>query len=245
MRKKNGFMRLCVDLRPFNERVVKQKYPFPLIEDCLARLSSKKVFSLLDLKDEFHQIKVHSEHTKYFAFATPDGQYEFTRLPFGFCEASAEFQKRLIQIFQPLIRDDKVIIYIDILVPSISVDENLDTLKQVLLLLKQYDFQLNFKKCLFLRKEIEYLRYILFQNGITLSPRHTKAVQDFPQPRKVAEIHRFVGLTSYFRKFIKDYTVKAKPLQNLLRKFVEFDFDKNCLHAFQTLKNKLISSPIL
>lgn len=99
VRKRNGKLRLCVDLRPLNNRVEKQKYPFPLIEDCLTRLGNKSVFNLLDLKDSFHHIKVHPDHTKYFAFATPDGQFEYTRLPFGYCESPAEFQKRLIQAF--------------------------------------------------------------------------------------------------------------------------------------------------
>lgn len=92
VRKKNGTLRLCVDLCPLNDRVIKQKYPFPLIEDCLVRLSNKKIFTLLDLKDGFHQIK-HPDVTKFFSFATPDGQFEFTRLPFGFCEAPAKFQR--------------------------------------------------------------------------------------------------------------------------------------------------------
>lgn len=108
VRKKNDTLRLCVDLRPLNDRVIKQKFPFPLIENCLARLSNRTVFTLLDLKDSFYQIKLHPDHFKYFSFATPDGQYEYTRLPFGFCEAPAEFQKRIVQILQPLIKDDKV-----------------------------------------------------------------------------------------------------------------------------------------
>lgn len=106
-------MRLCVDLRPLNSRIVKQKYPFPSIEDCLSRLSNKWIFALLDLKDGFYNIKLHPDITKYFSFATPDGQFEYTRLPFGFCEAPAEFQKHLVQILQPLIREDKVLVYID------------------------------------------------------------------------------------------------------------------------------------
>ncbi|CAL1683231.1 unnamed protein product [Lasius platythorax] len=76
-------LRLCVDLRSLNSRVVKQKYPFPLIKDCLSRLSNKSVFTLLNLEDGFHHIKIHPDHTKFFLFATPDGQFEFTRLPFG------------------------------------------------------------------------------------------------------------------------------------------------------------------
>lgn len=94
-------MRLCIDLRPLNSHVHKQKYPFPLIEDCLSRLSNKSVFTLLDLKDSFHQIKVHPDSTKYFSFAMPDGQFEYTSLPFGYSEAPAEFQKRLIRAAAP------------------------------------------------------------------------------------------------------------------------------------------------
>lgn len=104
-------MRLCVNLQPLNDRVVKQKYPFPLIEDCLARLSDKNVFTLLDLKDGFHNIKIHPDHTKFFSFTTPDGQFEYKRLPFGFCESPAEFQRRIVQILQSLIREDKVLLY--------------------------------------------------------------------------------------------------------------------------------------
>lgn len=246
MRKKNGSLRLCIDLHPLNERVVKQKYPFPLIEDCLTRLSNKIVFTLLDLKDGFHQVKIHPDHTKFFAFATPDGQFEFTRLPFGYCEAPAEFQRCLMQIMQPLIRDDKVIIYMDdILIPAVSVEENLAILREVMLLFKQYGLQLNYDKCCFLRTTIEYLGYIISPSGITISLRHTKAVREFPQPTKVVEVQRFLGLTNYFRKFIRDYAVKAKPLQNLLRKQSKFDFDSKCVAAFELLKQELINSPIL
>jgi len=155
VRKRNGKIRLCVDLRPLNERVVKQKYPFPLIEDCLSRLGNKSVFSLLDLKDGFHQIKLHPDFIKYFAFATPDGQFEYTRLPFRFSESPAKFQKRLIQILQPFIREDKVLVYIDdILISSKTVEENLSVLEQVLLELKKYCFELNFSKCQFLKTRI-------------------------------------------------------------------------------------------
>lgn len=143
VRKKNGKIRLCVDLRPLNNRVVKQKFPFPLIEDCLARLANKKVFSLLDLKNSFHQIRVHSDSTKYFAFATSDGQFEYTRLPFGYSESPAEFQKRVIHILNPLIRQGKIIVYIDdVLVPTETVEENLEVLRQVLISLRQYRFEL-------------------------------------------------------------------------------------------------------
>lgn len=244
--KKNGTMRLCVDLRPLNARVAKQKYPFPLIEDCIARIGDKSVFSLLDLKDGFHQIKVHPEHTKYFAFATPDGQYEYTRLPFGYCEAPAEFQKRIVQILQPLIRKDKVIVYIDdILIASETVEENIETLNEVLSILREYNFELNYRKSLFLRKRIEYLGYVISHNSITLSDRHTDAVRKFPLPKDVASVQRFLGLSNYFRKFIKDYSIKARPLYELLKKTVPFVMNEKCLQSFEILKRELTSYPAL
>jgi len=246
VKKKNGHSRLCIDLRPLNARILKQKYPFPIIEDCLSRLINKSVFTLLDLKDGFHQIKMHDDSTEYFLFATPDGQFEYTRLPFGYSEAPAEFQKRIIQILNPLIRRDKIIVYIDdILIPSESVDENLETLKETLILLKQYGFEVNYNKCLFLKNKIEFLGYVITHNEATLSPRHTDAISKFKQPTNVHEVQRFLGLTGYFRRFIKDFSLKARPLQNLLRKDTKFVFDEACIKSFKLLKEELIAYPVL
>lgn len=213
VKKKDGSMRLCVDLRPLNSKVVKQKYPFPIIEDWLAKLGDHKVFTLLDLKDSFHQIKIHKNSTKYFSFATPDGQFEYKRLPFGYCEAPAEFQKRLIQILNPFIREDKVIVYIDdVLIPSKTIRENLEILKEIWQLLKKYGFELNLAKCKFLRKEIEFLGYVISEKGITLSSRHIEAITNYKQPLDKLQLQRFLGRANYFRKFIKDYALKAHPL---------------------------------
>lgn len=209
-------------------------------------MKGKSVFSVIDLKDGFHLLNLHPEHTKYFAFATPDGQFEYNKLPFGYCEASEEFQKRLNQVLQSLIRSNKVCVYMDdILIYSESVEENLEIIKQVLVLLKQYQLKINYKKSCFLKTTIEYLGYIISPSGITLSSRHIDAVKNFPQPRKVVEVQRFLGFTNYFRKFIKNYALKAKPLQNLLRKTVNFKFYNDCIESFELLKKELTASPIL
>lgn len=102
---------MCVDLCPLNQRIHKQKFPFPIIEDQINSLQGKKVFTVLDLKDGFHQIDVHPDDTKYFSFAVPNGQFEYVKLPFGFADAPAEFQKRILQVFQPLIKEEKILIY--------------------------------------------------------------------------------------------------------------------------------------
>lgn len=226
VKRKNGQIRLCVDLRPLNSRIEKQKYPFPLIEDCLLQLGNKKIFTLLDLKDSFHQIRVHEDSTKYFSFATPDGQYEYRYLPFGYSEAPAEFQKRLRQILNPLIRREEIVIYMDdILISTETVEQNLEILEEVLIVLKQYKFKLNYSKRYFLKRTVKFLGYTVSANGITLSSRHTEAIRNFKQPANVLKVQRFLGLANYFRKFIKDYALKARPLQNLLKKTVEFNFN--------------------
>lgn len=120
--RRNGKKRICVDLRPLNQRIYPQKYPFPIIDDQLDKLGNKQIFTKLDLKDGFHQLSIYSEHTKYFSFATPSGQYEFIKMPFGYSEAPAEFQKRVLQIFEQMTRANKILIYIDdILIPTTTV----------------------------------------------------------------------------------------------------------------------------
>jgi len=198
------------------------------------------------VKDGFYHIKLDENCTKYFSFATADGQYEFLRLPFGFCESPAEFQKRLINILQVMIRKDKVLVYIDdILIPSETVDENLATLYDVLVILRRYNLEINIAKCSFVRRNIEYLGYSLNNGTIKPSDRHISAVKCFPQPTNVVELQRFLGLTNFFRRFIENYAEKAKPLHNLLRKMESFDFNFKCVQAFNMLKDALVTKPVL
>jgi len=129
---------MCVDLRPLNQRISAQKYPFPIIEDQIDQLHGKRVFTKLDLKDGFHQIDIHPDDTKYFAFATHKGQYEFVKLPFGYSEAPAEFQKRILYALCSLIQNNKILVYIDdILIATETFEENLHILKETLILLRQ------------------------------------------------------------------------------------------------------------
>jgi len=160
---------MCVDLRPLNQRIYLQKYPFPIINNHLNSSYGKKYFTKLDLKDGFHQIAIHPDSTKYFSFTTHYGQYKYLKLSFGFSETPAEFQKRILNIFCDLIRDGKVLVYIDdLLIVTENADENLIILQQVLVILKKYSLELNISKCLFLKREIEYLGYLVSENGITL-----------------------------------------------------------------------------
>lgn len=131
------------------------------------------------------------------------------------------------------------------MIPSKTVEENLEILKEILLVLKKYGFALNISKCKFLRREIEFLGYIITENGLTLSSRHTEAVKNYKQPKDRLQLQRFLGLTNYFRRFIKDYACKVRPLQNLLKKDTQFEFDNACIESFNTMKSELTSTPVL
>lgn len=181
-------------LRPLNQQIHPQKFPCPVIEDLLDRLHGKSVYTKLDLRDGFHQIRIHPDDTKYFAFATPSGQYEYVRMPFGYSEASAEFQKRLLFVLRDLLRRGVVLLYIDdILIPTDSVEDNLAILREVLVALKKYGLQLNLSKCLFLKEKIEFLGYEVSRQGITMSQRHVQAVLDFPQPKNLKQVQVTLG----------------------------------------------------
>ena len=133
---------------------MKQKYPFPVIEECLSQLLNKNVFTLLDLKENFHAIPISPKFTKYFFFATPDGQYKYVKLLFRYSESPAEFQKRLLRVIESLIRQSEVLVYVDdILITTETVDENLKILSRCLYLLKQHAFEVNYKKYQFLKKK--------------------------------------------------------------------------------------------
>lgn len=133
----------------------------------------------------------------------------------------------------------------DVLIASRSVRENLEILEEVLIILRKYGFELNYAKCKFLRVKIEFLGYAISEQGVTLCPRHTEAIRCFRQPNNVHEVQRFLGLTGYFRKFIEKYAVKTKPLYNLLKKEVKFEFDAECQQSFENLKKELTLPPTL
>ena len=244
--RQDGRKRMVLDLRPLNQRISPQKYPFPIVEDQLDQLYGKEIFTKLDLRDGFHQIEIHPEDTKYFAFATPFGQYEYVKMPFGYSEAPAEFQKRLLYILDELLRSGKILLYIDdILIHSTTITENLQVLREVLITLKKYGLELNLSKCMFLKRKIEFLGYVVSANGITLNKRHTQAITDFKYPQNVRQVQGFLGLTNYFRKFIKEYALKARPLYDLTKKDKDFSFNEKCKQAFDLLKGELTSFPVL
>lgn len=244
--KKNGETRMCIDYRELNKCTLKDNYPLPIIEDLLDRLRDKKYFTILDMKSGFHHVKMAEESVKFTSFVTPLGQFEYLRMPFGLKNAPSVFQRYVHKMFKELISTDKLFSYLDdLLIATSTIDEHLSILREVINVAKANKLEFRFDKCKFLYNEITYLGYTINSLGIRPNLENLRAVKNFPTPRNIKEIHSFLGLASYFRKFIKDFSIIAKPLYDKLKKDALFHFGKEEINAFEMLKSKLLSAPIL
>ncbi|GFV97453.1 hypothetical protein TNCV_2039611 [Trichonephila clavipes] len=245
---KDGSSRMCIDYRKLNQKLVKDKFPLPIIEDVLDTLQEAKVYSTLDLRNGFFHVDVDEDCRKYTSFIVPDGQFEFNKVPFGLSTSPGVFQRYVSSIFRDLTRKIIVISYLDdLVIPAKNEQEGLEKLKIIFEVAKKYGLEIKFKKCQFLKKKIEFPGHIVESGTIKPSPTKTLAVRKFPEPTTIKQLQSFLGLTGYFRKYIKDYSKIAKPLSDLTRKenlFVCF-FGTQQKEAFEKLKKIMSEGPIL
>ena len=202
----------------------KVKIPLPIIDDQIDSLGGKKVFIALDLKTGFQQLAMHPDSIGKTSFVTPDGQYEFLRVPFGLCNASGYFQDAMRKALYGL----PVFIYIDdIFIAAYDVDEVFKMLKLVLQALKKFNFTLNLEKCRFFLRKIDYLGREISQDGVRPGPtQKILAVQNASIPKNVKQVQQFLGLVRFFRKFVKDFSKTVTPLTSLLRKKCKVELGK-------------------
>ena len=249
VRKKDGSLRFCIDYRHLNSVTKVDTYPLPRIDDLLDQLGKSKYFSTLDLASGYWQIPVHPDSQEKTAFVTTRGLFEFRVMPFGLRNAPAVFQRlmeRVLTGLNPEDGPDFVDAYIDdVLVFSQTLDEHLHHLSLVLDAIKKASLKLKLPKCKFFRKEVEFLGHVITAEGLKPNPAHTAAVTNFPEPRDIKGIRQFVGLASYYRRFISNFAKIAHPLHALTRKGAPFHWTKECQEAFTSLKNKLSSAPVL
>ncbi|GFT06102.1 retrovirus-related Pol polyprotein from transposon 17.6 [Trichonephila clavipes] len=245
VKKKDGSSRMCIDYRKLNQKLVKDKFPLPIIEDVLDTLQEAKVYPTLDLRNGFFHVDVDEDCRKYTSFIVPDGQFEFNTVLFGLSTSPGVFQRYVSSIFTDLTRKGIVISYLDdLVVPAKNEQEGLVKLK-IFEVAKKYGLEIKFKKCQFLKKKIEFLGHIVESGTLKPSPTKTLAVRKFPEPTTIKQVQSFLGLTGYFRKYIKDYSKIAKPLSDLTRKDNLFVFGTQQKEAFKKLKKILSEGPIL
>lgn len=246
VKKKDGTMRVCVDYRKLNQLILRPLAPLPLIEDQIDALAEGVYFTVLDLKNGFFHVIVDEDSRKYTAFVTPDGQFEFLKLPFGLCISPTIFQQYINSVFKELLRLGILVIYMDdLIIIAKTLKEAFEKLKLVLEVAAQHGLIIKWEKCQFLKTTVEYLGHVISQGTVKPSELKTLAVQNFPMPRSAKGVQSFLGLTGYFRKFIPNYSLIARPLTDLLKKDVKFHLSAKEIEAFEKLKAALICGPVL
>ncbi|GKB16358.1 putative reverse transcriptase domain-containing protein, partial [Tanacetum coccineum] len=245
VKKKDGSFRMCIDYRELNKLTVKNRYPLPRIDDLFDQLQGSRVYSKIDLRSGYHQLRVHEEDISKTAFRTRYGHYEFQVMPFGLTNAPAVFMDLMNRVCKPYL-DRFVIVFIDdILIYSKSRKEHEGHLKLILNLLKKEELYAKFSKCEFWLSKVQFLGHVIDSEGIHVDPTKIEAIKDWASPKTPTEIRQFLGLAGYYRRFIEGFSKIARPMMKLTQKSVKFEWGEKAEAAFQLLKQKLCSAPIL
>ncbi|KAH9671308.1 Endonuclease [Citrus sinensis] len=244
-KKKDGTFRLCINYRQLNKVIVRNKYPLPCIDDLFDQLQGANVFSKIDLRLGYHQLRIKEADIPKTTFRTRYGYYEFLVMPFGLTNAPAAFMDLMNMVFCPYL-DRFVIVFIDdILVYSWSQEKHAEHLRTVLQTLRQNQLYAKFNKCEFWLDKLVFLGYVISSKGIYVDPQKIEAVVNWERPTNVTEVRSFLGLAGYYCRFVEGFSKIATSLTRLTRKNAKFQWDDDCEKSFQELKARLTSAPVL
>ncbi|MCO5596763.1 hypothetical protein L7F22_050832 [Adiantum nelumboides] len=242
--KKDGTYRMCVDYRALNKLTVANQFSIPRIEDLFDKLQGSTYFSRIDLKSGYHQIQIVLEDIHKTAFRTTFGLYEFLVMPFGLTNTLATFNRMMERIFC-VHRVYIGVFFDDIIVYSKSLEEHKAHLKAVFQALQENKLYINHKKSEFFLEEIHYLGHIISKDGIRMDPQKLEIINAWPEPRNLHELRSFIGMCSYYRRFIAKFSAIAEPLHDLTKKNIKYVWTHKDRKAFTTLRERLTSQPVL
>uniref|UniRef100_A0A0A9G9I5 Reverse transcriptase domain-containing protein n=1 Tax=Arundo donax TaxID=35708 RepID=A0A0A9G9I5_ARUDO len=231
--KKDKSWRFCVDFRHLNAMTVENKFPLPIIDEFLDELAHAAWFTQLDFCSGFHQIRMASGEEFKTAFQTHSGHYEFCVMPFGLSGAPPTFQGAMNQMLAPMLRKYVLVFMDDILIYSLTLEDHVQHLAQVLSVLKAHQFQVKRSKCSFAQRRLAYLGHVISEHGVATDPEKVSAVRDWPSPTNAKELRSFLGLAGYYRKFVRHFGIISSPLTELLK--------KNTLFIWTSEKGEFIS----
>jgi len=245
VKKKDGSLRLCVDYRRLNAITVKNRYPLPLIRELLDRLSGSTWFSKIDLRGAYNLVRIKEGHEWLTAFTTRFGLFEYKVMPFGLTNAPATFQRLMNHIFHDML-DRSVIVYLDdIMVFTKTRSEHTQVLKEVLRRLLDNRLYAKHTKCEFYKDRLEFLGYVISTEGTSMDPAKVKAISDWPYPSCVRDVQSFVGLVNFYHHLIPGFATMCRPLYELMKKDVSFEFTNQHRAAWDLLKAAACNSNLV
>jgi hypothetical protein len=245
VKKKDQTPRMCVDYRPLNEVTIKNKYPLPRIDILFDQLTGARVFSKIDLRSGYHQIRIRPKDIPKTAFTMRYGLFEYLVMSFGLMNAPAHFTYLMNSVFV-LELDKFVVVFIDdILIYSKNEEEHAQHLRIVLTHLREHQLYAKFSKCAFWLEEIQFLGHVLSAKGIAVDPSKVKDILEWKPPTTVHQVRSFLGLAGYYHRFIPDFSKLVKPITSFLKNDTKFNWSSKCNEAFEQLKVLLTTAPVL
>ena len=246
VKKKDGKIRTCIDYRQLNKVTRKDAFPLPKVQECLDALSGSAIFTTLDLTSGYHQVSIKESDIPKTAFVSArKGLFEFVSAPFGLCNMPATFQ-RVMELALRGLQWTTCLIYLDdVIIMGRNFSEHLFRFEQVLERIKEANFKLKSEKCHLFQKEVTFLGHVVSEKGVKPDPRNIEKSLKWRVPQNVSEVKQFLGLCSYYRRFIRNFSMIAKPLNDLTRKESKLKWTDNCQTAFDELRAHLIGPDIM
>jgi hypothetical protein len=244
--KKDGGWRMCTDSRAINKITIRYRFPLLRMDDLMDCLSGAKYFSKIDLKSGYHQIRMREGDEWKTAFKTNEGLYEWLVMSFGLTNAPSTFMRLMNEVLKEFIRKFVIVYLDDILVFNKIVVEHLKHLPTVMQKLQQEKLLINMKKSSFMKIELIYLGFVISENELRMDPDKVDVIKNWPSPKNIFEVRSFHGLTSFYRKFIKNFSGISTVMMDTVRKrHKSFHWTEEAEKSFNLLKRKIKEQPVL
>lgn len=228
VKKKDGTLHLCIDYRQLNKLTIKNIYPLPHIDDLFDQICGETMFSRIDLRSGYHQVRIKDDDIFKTALRTRYGHYEFVDMSFGLINAPASFMCLMTSVLSKYL-DQSVVVFIDdLLIYSRTKEEHEEHLQIILQVLREHKLYAKFNKYEFFKDHIKYLGHVISKDGISVDPDKIKAIINFPVPKDVSDVRSFMGITGYYRKFIEGFSKIENPITSLQKNGKKFVWDLKC-----------------
>jgi hypothetical protein len=244
VKKKDGMMRMCIDFRALNKKTIKNRYPIPRIDELLEEFHGAIYFTKIDLHSGYHQIKMREEDIAKTTFRCHYGHYEFLVMPFGLTNAPATFQSCKNHVFNKQLRKHLLVFFDDLLIYSKTWEEHLRHVDQILSIMEEQSLYSKESKCEFGMSEVLYLGHIIGAKGVQVHQEKIKSIMEWPTPKTLTELRGFLGMCTYYRKFVKGFSQLCAPLTDLTKKGA-FKWDEEAQITMDKMKKVMSMCPVL